>query len=92
MQNVMENTEMEGKSYYSNFFSPQDNVIIAESRKAIPSAFSNQCTADLWMSQLKFPKQVLSNTSMSAFPHSPPQLSFLIWAKVLQGVLKVKIP
>lgn len=46
MQNVMEKTEMESKSYYRNFFSPQDNVIIAESKKAIPSAFSNQCIAD----------------------------------------------
>lgn len=29
----MEKTEIESKSYYSNFFLSQDNVIIADNRK-----------------------------------------------------------
>ena len=47
MQNVMKKTETDSKRYYSNFFSSQDNVIIADSRKEIPSAFNNQCIVDL---------------------------------------------
>lgn len=42
----LKKTETESKSYYSNFFSSQDNVIIAGSGKEIPSGFNSQCVTD----------------------------------------------
>lgn len=38
---MMQKKETESKSYYNSFFWSQDNVIIADSSKEIPSAFSN---------------------------------------------------